>query len=183
MSEDRPTLDLSSLLDGMPGLTSEVAGTYVQAASVCLEGNSHEPGVIFTCAGWRKADFALQWPNYDDAAQVSRTWGDDQFATECGAYGVAIALVCELSGKVVWSRSAKGPGFDFWLCDPDAQPAPLLFQGTTRLEVSGILRGSDQVAGRIKVKTMQISPSNSSGTDAYVVVVEFGSPQARVVYV
>lgn len=182
MSEEVHTLDLSELLAGMPGLTSEIAASFVQAASVCLEGNSHAPGVKLNCSGWRKVDYQLQWPTYSDPQQVSRSWADTQYATEHGAYGVAIALVRHLARKVVWSRSAKGPGFDFWLCDADADPSPFLFQGTSRLEVSGILNGDSQVATRVKQKIAQVAPSNTSGTDAYVIVVEFGAPQARVAH-
>lgn len=182
MTEELTTLDLGELLAGMPGLTTEIAAGFVQAASVCLEGNSHAPGVTLNCSGWKKTDYRLRWPNYPDPQQVSRSWGDSQHATEHGAYGVAIALVRHLASKVVWSRSAKGPGFDFWLCDADAEPPPFLFQGTSRLEVSGILNGDSQVAGRVKQKVAQIAPSNGLGADAYVVVVEFGVPQARVAH-
>lgn len=181
MTEDLQTLNLTDLLAGMPGLTHEIAASFVQAASVCLEGNNHMPGVTMSCAGWKSVKYQLHWPSYADPQQVARAWADTQYATEYGAYGVAIALVQKLTSKVVWERSAKGTGFDFWLCD--TADRPLLFQGTARLEVSGIFSGNvSRVASRTRQKVAQVAPSNGTGLDAYVVVVEFGGPQAKVAY-
>ena len=182
MTEELPKLNLEELLDGMPGLTTEVASGFVQAATVCLESNSHADGVVFNCGGWKRSNYCLHWPKYPDPDQVTRAWGDLQYATEHGAYGVAILLVRQLANKVVWERSAKGTGFDFWLGDADAEHPPFLFQGTSRLEVSGILNDVNQVAPRVKQKIGQVQQSSALGLDAYVVVVEFGSPQAQVAY-
>jgi hypothetical protein len=119
--------------------------------------------------------FQLEWPSVDD--QQRRCYNDLQEATERGAYGVAILVVREVTGKVVVERSKKGPGFDYWLGDGDDD---LLFSGKARLEVSGILSGTaSQIAARVKQKKDQIKPS-AHLAPGYIAVVEFGNPTAHV---
>lgn len=164
----------------MPGLTPEVGHTLAQAAAVCLQQSSHAPGVSLECVGSFKSVYELHWSEPANAEQAARTWADQQEATESGAVGVAIALVRKAASKVVWQRSAKGTGVDYWLCD--AGDEPQLFQGTSRLEVSGIRTGSSaMVEQRARQKLKQVERSNSSGTDAYVAIVEFSTPRGMVV--
>jgi hypothetical protein len=109
--------------------------------------------------------------------QARRSHNDLQEATERGAYGIAILIVCDLTGMVVVERSKKGPGFDYWLGDEDDD---LLFAGKARLEVSGILSGSrSQVQARVRQKKEQVKPSDHLAP-GYVAVVEFGTPTACV---
>jgi hypothetical protein len=112
-------------------------------------------------------------------SQVLSGHADMQDATEFGACGVAIALLHAQEGLLVVQRSAKGGGFDYYLAPPGW--TGLLFQGTTRLEVSGILDAAASIASRVAKKQSQISKSKSSGLPGFVAVVEFGSPAAEVV--
>jgi hypothetical protein len=90
---------------------------------------------------------------------------------------VAILLIRALTGYTVVERSRKGTGFDWWLGTDDN-----LFQGKARLEVSGILRGTRRrINSRIKARLAQTSQSDNLAVTAYVVVVEFGTPRAKVV--
>src|ERR1700730_18242184 len=73
----------------------------------------HRSGVTFHLAGVKAAQFLMEWPPVDD--QARRSHNDIQEATERGAYGIAILIICDLTGMVVVERSAKGPGFDYWL--------------------------------------------------------------------
>jgi hypothetical protein len=117
----------------------------------------------------------IGWPPTD--AQTRRTHNDLQEATERGAWGIAILIVCDLTRMVVVERAAKGGGFDYWLGDEDDDE---LFQGKTRLEVSGILAGSrSQVLTRMRQKKDQMKPSDRLAP-GYVAVVEFGTPIACV---
>jgi hypothetical protein len=103
-----------------------------------------------------------------------RTCADLQEATEYGAYGIAILVVRETTGKTVLERSAKGPGFDFWIGDEEDTELP--FQGLMRLEVSGILTGdTNRIACRAQRKKMQVSPSDEQAP-ALIAIVEFGRP-------
>jgi hypothetical protein len=104
-------------------------------------------------------------------------WADPGETTEQGAYGIALLLVRALTGLTVVERSRKGTGFDWWL-GPDDR----LFQAKARLEVSGIREGDLRtIRSRVRVKVKQTERSDVSGFPAFVVVVEFGTPRARVV--
>jgi hypothetical protein len=50
-----------------------------------------------------------------------------------------------------------------------------------RMEVSGLLRGSDtQINSRAIQKQRQTAKSDDTGLSAYVVIVEFSRPKAKV---
>jgi hypothetical protein len=109
---------------------------------------------------------------------MRRCWADDDEATEYGACGVAIVFMKALTGFSVVQRSWKTTGFDYWL-GHDNSP---LFQGKARLEVSGIRRGDDsQISSRARIKLGQVARS-ASRIPAYVVIVEFSRPTARVAH-
>jgi len=113
-----PRFNLSALAEGtMPGLSSVYGAQLAQAAAVCLENREHKSGVAFHLVGIKAAQFLMEWPTVDN--QARRSHNDLQEATERGAYGVAILIVCDLTGMVVVERSAKGLGFDYWLGDDD----------------------------------------------------------------
>ena len=73
----------------------------------------------------------------------------------------------------------RGGGFDYWLAPADDdQP---LFQSRSRLEVSGILKGSEaQVRRRMQEKLERLAKFESV-TPTWVMVVEFSRPVAETV--
>src|SRR6266446_5128508 len=168
--------NLAALAEGtMPGLSSAYGAQLAQAAAICLENREHKSGVTFHLAGMKSAQFLMDWPAVGD--QARRSHNDLQEATERGAYGIAILIVCDLTGMVVVERSAKGLGFDYWLGDEDDDE---LFAGKARLEVSGILSGSrSQAQTRVRQKKQQMKPSDRLAPGD-VAVVEFGTPIAYV---
>jgi hypothetical protein len=120
--------------------------------------------------------FLLSWESLTE--QHYRTCADLQEATEYGACGIAILIVREMTGKTILERSAKGPGFDFWVGDEEDSDLP--FQGLTRLEVSGILSGSAaDLRSRVSAKKKQVAPSDALGP-AFIAVVEFSRPVIRL---
>jgi hypothetical protein len=129
-----------------------------------------------TVEGTFTATFAIQWSAPVTEA-MRRYWNDLEEAAEQGASGLAMLLMRALTGYTVLERARKGTGFDWWLGNDDN-----LFQNKARLEVSGILRGKGwRIRSRAAAKEVQTGRSNSSGLTAYIVVVEFGAPKARVV--
>jgi hypothetical protein len=172
----KASFNLNTLAEGtMPGLSSVYGAQLAQAAAVCLENREHRSGATLQLAGVSAAQFLMEWPPVDD--QARRSNNDLQEATERGAYGIAILIVCDLTGMVVVERSAKGLGFDYWLGDKDDDE---LFSGKTRLEVSGILSGPrSQAQARVRQKREQMKPSDRLAP-GYVAVVEFGTPVAWV---
>jgi hypothetical protein len=169
-------LDLDDLAEGFAHIPRECGGTLAQAATVCLEGQGHVPGVVLRVEGSFLAVFPVHWPRSVTEA-MRRYWNDPDVATEEGAYGLAILLIQALTGYTIVERARKGTGFDWWLGDDDN-----LFQGKARLEVSGILRGGTRrINSRVAARSAQSERSAGSGLTGYVVVVEFGTPRAKVV--
>lgn len=174
--KDANTLALDDLVHGFPHIPSEGGAMLAQAAAVCLDHQAHVSQVRLEIEGAFTATFSLSWSEEITEAK-RRFWNDLEEATQQGAYAVAILLIRALTGYTVIERSRKGTGFDWWLGTEDN-----LFQGKARLEVSGILRGARRrINDRIKARLGQTRQSNRLALTAYVVVVEFGTPRAKVV--
>lgn len=109
-----------------------------------------------------------------------RAWGDEETTTEHAAYGIAILLIEELTEYTAIARARRGTGIDFWLgTRPDDPKQP--FEYKARLEVSGIRqRNVRRISARVSQKKQQASLSNRE-YPAYIIVVEFSRPSARVV--
>jgi hypothetical protein len=175
--EKAPTdLTLDSLVNGFPHLPPERGAMMAQAAVVCLDHQAHKSAVRLEVDGAVTVSFTLLWS--ETITETKRLfWNDLEEATQQGAYAVAILLIRALTGYTVIERSRKGTGFDWWLGTEDN-----LFQGKARLEVSGILRGTPRrINSRIKARMGQTKQSDNLNLTAYVVVVEFGTPRAKVV--
>lgn len=161
----------------MPGLTTANGTVLAEAASVCFEHQAHKSGVKLVIDGDSPGQMEVNWDQVTE--QRRRTYADLQEATEWGASGVAIVIICMHTGRIVVERSRKGGGFDYWLGKEDDGN---LFQNKARLEVSGILKGDlAKIEARLRQKVEQVSPSNGSGTPVYISIVEFGEPRARMV--
>jgi len=170
-------MDLSTLSDGFPGISPAWGECLAQAASVCLEGRGHQSPKDCRVDGAYHGVHRLEW--LKTSAQVRRTWADPDEAVEYGACGMAALLVADHTDLVVVERSRKGKGFDYWLGPRNEDPE--LFQKVARLEVSGIGSGSDsEIGARVKQKMTQTTVSDGT-LPAYIVVFEFGAPQARMV--
>jgi hypothetical protein len=143
------------------------------AAALCLAEQGHGVEVDLRVAGEFRASYRLRRAEVTDS--MRGTYDPDE-ATEFGACGIAILVMRARTGLTV-QRAFKGDGFDYWLGTVD-EVGP--FQNLARLEVSGIRRGSrGQIAARVKAKREQIRRSDGL-LPAYVVVVEFGTPEVRV---
>jgi hypothetical protein len=177
LSSNFKGLALYELTKGMYGITSAFGECLSQAASICLEDQEHRSGVHLSVDGDFNGKFPVIWKTTTE--QMRRCWADPEVTTEHGAYGIAALLIPTLTDLTIVHRSRKGTGFDFWL-----GPVPtdeLLFQEKARLEVSGIRKGNKtEIKSRLKQKIEQTKRSDGA-LSAYIVVVEFGEPQSRVV--
>jgi hypothetical protein len=171
-------LDLRQLEAGIPALTQGLGRVHAEAAAVCLENQGHQEPVRLAVRKIDRPQYDLRWPALTDT--MRRAYEDLERATELGAYGVAILLVRDQTGLTAIRQSRKGTGFDYWL-GPDGTDDQLVFQNAARLEVSGILSGTDsQFLTRVRQKLKQTQASDSSGLPAYACVVEFSRPQAEI---
>ena len=176
--ESKVVLDLRELESGIPALTQALGRVHAEAAAVCLENQGHQEPVRLAVRKIDTPQYDLRWPALTDT--MRRAYEDLERATELGAYGVAILLIRDQTGLTAIRQSRKGTGFDYWL-GPDGADDQLVFQDAARLEVSGILSGTDsQFLTRVKQKLKQTEASDNSGLPAYACVVEFSRPQAEM---
>ncbi len=175
-SANEAVLDLFLLSAGLPALTPAGGQALAEQAAVCFDAAGHSSGeAALAVRGYVEASWRLRWPAATE--QMRRAYRDIPEATEQGAYGVAILIVRTITGLTVVERSVKGTGFDYWLGEDMGHP----FQNKARLEVSGILQGTaSQINARLKQKETQTRVSDKFRLPAYIVVVEYGGPNARV---
>ena len=168
-------LDLASLDTGLPGLSPRWGGFLHEAGAVCLHKNGHATGVLLRIRGIVNIFVPLTW-RINVTPQVLASWEDEQELAEHAASGLAVVLILSVASRKVIRRAKKGSHVDYWLADASSVYP---FQDSARLEVSGILHGSDAVLdARVRQKVNQAS-SGPSPLPAYVVVVEFGTPQSQ----
>jgi len=168
-------LDLNDLGKGLPAITPVFGKTLAEAGGVCFESEGHIKGDQLYVMGDSNNKYSLAWPPVTE--QAIRCWNDPEVTTEHGAVGVAVLLAKKEIGYAVIERSRKGTGFDYWMGDESSIP----FQSKARLEISGIRRGHDSIVkARVKQKLQQTNLSDGLLLPAYVIVVEFGRPQAAL---
>jgi hypothetical protein len=181
-AESEPiVLHLASLSEGIPALTAALGGTLAEAAAVCIANQGHSESCALQIRWEAKQNvFSLYRLLVTEA--IRRAYRDLQEATELGACGIAILIVRELTGHTVVERSVKGTGFDYWLGEANSSDSELEpLERKARLEISGILQGSvEMVEARVREKIRQARRS-AGEYPAYIVVVEFGMPKARMV--
>ncbi len=98
---------------------------------------------------------------------------------EDAAYGLSIITIWHYTSYKVIKQSFKGSGFDYWLGEKDFSDDP--FREKARLEVSGILKGTDaQIKQRLKEKLLQTQKSDNFNLPVIVTIVEFGQPQVKI---
>lgn len=169
-------LDLADVLNLDCGLTQSFLMCLRDAATVCFDERGHAPGVAMQVLGSKPAEYAVFWYEVDDA--MKRTWADRDYATEHSAYCIAFLLVHDLKGMISIERSKKENGFDYWIGVKDHRYS--LFQKKARLEVSGIRTGQENsVATRLDEKVTRLKKYKNP-LSAIVIIVEFGTPQARI---
>ncbi len=166
-------LDLKILEDGYStGLSVRCGGFLAEGASICLEHHAHPQQVSLPVEGMITKSFLLSRLKVDQLSKNS--FADLQEALEYGAMGVAVTLIHDQMGYTV-IRSWKGTGFDFWAGE---KKDDYLFENKLKVEVSGILKGTDaQIKKRLEEKLQQTTRSASLGLPACAVIVEFSNPK------
>ena len=184
----RQVLRLVKLARGTGGISPVYGASLAEAAAFCLEDQQHATGVRLAVEQTHEGaadeeaatseevpgrEVAVEWEPLHEAA--ASTWNDRVFATEQGAYGLAILLIGAVSEWAIVERSRIGTGFDYWLHrKSSAQPF------RAKLEVSGILDGDRSLLRqRVKKKLRQIERSNTT-IPGYVIVIEFAEPCSQV---
>jgi hypothetical protein len=141
MSQSFHLEDLTQHLPERPGWSVVFGAACAEAAATCLDEQGHNAPTKLQLDSVAPCEVEIDWNPLDDIA--ARFNADMEVATEYGAYAIAALLMPHLTGLTVIERSIKGKGlgFDFWL--GDISDRERLFQRKARLEVSGILHGSE----------------------------------------
>lgn len=159
MTENNPPLlPLKDMADRHQALTPSLAGSYLEAARVCLDRHHVSPKE-FTLENDRVESIArVEWEVTDGRVQAA--WANADDATRDGAYAFAIAATELLRGMVAVRRAETRTGADYYisLSDQDLEDLENCF----RLEVSGTHSDKSEVKRRLRIKLKQASQGNSN---------------------
>ena len=146
-----------------------------EAASVCLENQKHDKLLNLEVVGTFIDKFILKRNNVTQKIKDSRA--DLVETAQYGAIAIAALLTFELTDYKVIRQSVRGTGFDYWLGNKN-EIYP--FQNSARLEISGILKGTNsQIKTRVNDKLNRLDKYKSNLL-AYVCVAEFSNPKAEI---
>lgn len=179
MSDILPLISLSDLGSRpFDGLTKAQGNDLAEAAAFCLSLSGHHQGVKLNVTGLLSASYQVSWRRLP--TNVVQARNDHQEATESGAQGLAILLAQRHLGYEVVLRSRKRTGYDYLMRKAGVRGETI----TARLEVSGILRGTtSEVKSRCNRKVKQVREHEVPGdvSPAFVMILEFSAPTARIV--
>lgn len=168
-------LDGPRIADALVGITLPILQAYAEAAAVCLARQGHGQAFALRVRGNLTADLKLRRRPLTD--KMRRAHADFQEATEVGAVCLAFAVITQCTPYTVIERSFKGTGIDYWLGHRDEGP---FYQNKARLEVSGILDGSESlIRSRIRQKKKQAEMGGRWEYPLHIIVIDFAEPQAR----
>ena len=141
------------------GLTVDIAGTFWEAASVCLNRHHTSPTEFMVSDNGNSAAARLAWTVPD--ATLSGAWANESVATENGAYGCIIAAIEVFRSFFAVRRADTGTGADYYVGPAGSGEEDL--ENCLRLEISGVDRGSNkEVARRLLQKVAQARRGESN---------------------
>jgi len=179
---DTPTVYLN-LIKEYAQLSSGKAKMLMETCVWSLQHTGHKNGV----------QLALDYDNNQFLYHVA--WSEDEIdldavmrsynqndATEYGAEAIAILISMDRTQYNLIYRAITSTGIDYWLGFRNNNPNNP-FERAARLEISGIIRetSSNSVDKRLKEKLQQTYPTHHTGLPVFVVIVEFGKPQAKMI--
>ena len=178
------SLPFQNLHERHVGLTPRVAGSYEEAARVCLDRHHRSPQEFELTDDNLGKVILVVWEPTD--ARCRNAWNNEIDATEAGSSACAIAAV-ELRRDLYAVRRAETlSGVDYYVAPAgvsvedmqDVENYPQL--GVTGLEISGTARGTlAQVQQRLRKKVRQACEGKSP-LAALACVVGFEVKQIRI---
>jgi hypothetical protein len=147
-----PELNLRDMHIRHRGLTVSIAGTFREAASICLNRHHTSPTEFAVSDNGNSAAAKLAWAVPDDG--LVSAWANDAVATENGAYGCVIAAIEQFRNFFAVRRAETGTGADYYVGPAGSGEEDL--ENCLRLEISGVDRGGNrEVARRLLLKVAQ----------------------------
>ena len=159
MTENNPPLlPLDNMADRHQALTNSLAGSYLEAARVCLDRHHISPKE-FAVENDRVESIAIvEWDVTDKRTQAA--WANTDDATRDGAYAFAIAAIELLRGMVAVRRAETRTGADYYIALSGQNFEDL--ESCFRLEVSGTHSDKSEVKRRLRMKLEQAKQGNSN---------------------
>lgn len=159
MTENNPPLlPLKDMANRHQALTPSLAGSYLEAARVCLDRHHVSPKE-FTLENDRVESIArVEWEVTDSRVQAA--WANADDATRDGAYAFAIAATELLRGMVAVRRAETRTGADYYIALSSQDLEDL--ENCFRLEVSGTHSDKSEVKRRLRIKLDQARQGNSN---------------------
>jgi hypothetical protein len=162
-------VNLDAMHDRHWGLTSAIAGTYREAASVCLNRHHASPVELTLSDNGTRSSAELAWTV--PSARVLAAWANSTDATEAGAYGCVVAGVELLRGLFAVRRAETGTGADYYVGPVGSGQDDL--EDCIRLEVSGVDTGTERDVNRRLLEKVQQAQRGNSSLPALAGVVGF----------
>lgn len=177
------TLDLDILKEGLPGITARMGAFMSEAAVVALTLNGHKSGVILKIEGDFKEEYQIIWkePLTDN---VIHAWGNLRDVVSHASVALSLLLIQELTNFVFFEIGLINTGIDYWISTKTEPNEDMYFpEREARLEISGIFtaNNSNTINMRVNLKKKQAEQSDESGLPAYISVIEFSIPKAKIV--
>jgi hypothetical protein len=152
-------VNLDSMHSRHRGLTPPIAGSYHEAASVCLSRHHTPPVELTLFDNGMRLTAELVWTA--PGSRILGAWANTTDTTEAGAYGCVIAGIELLRGLFAVRRAETGTGADYYIGPLGSGEEDL--EDCIRLEVSGVDSGTEKdVNKRLLEKVQQALRGNSS---------------------
>jgi len=153
-----PLLPLDRMTDRHRGLTASVAGSYLEAARVCLDRHHISPKEFILENDKEESIAQVIWELTDDRTRGA--WANKDDATRDGAYALALAATELLRGMVAVHRAETRTGADYYIAPANQDLEDL--EGCYRLEVSGTNSDKSEVKRRLRLKLEQAKQGKSN---------------------
>ena len=111
-------LSLKVLHERHRALTPSIAGTFEEAAAVCLSRHHVPPTAVTLSDNGRESSGQISWTQPD--TRTIAAWGNARETTGAGTCGCVIVGVEQLRGLVAVRRAETGTGADYYIGLPDA---------------------------------------------------------------
>jgi hypothetical protein len=149
-----PVLPIDNMADRHHGLTPEVAGSFHEAARVCLDRH-YSPPVVFEIEDeGGSLSVSMEW--VPTAQRSKDAWANRDDATRDGGYLCVLAATEIRNGLVALRRVQVGRGADYYIAPTGSDGSDL--EHALRLEVSGVDAGDrSAVSRRLTAKVEQVS--------------------------
>lgn len=154
----------------------------LQKCVVSLCSQNHDTGVCLLLKvddqefcytiEWEQQNIPILWRAHKDLFE----------SVEDSARALAFLLIEDLTSYKIFEQAERhGTGFDYWL-SPDLYSDSLPFQNAARLEITGILSGTEKmIQSRLREKVLRLEKAKiKASSPVYIVVVEHSNPIAHI---